>query len=152
MTMTTTTRDYETRIRDLENSLPDKLSDLLDVAMRELERVEADPAYRVDMSRWHNPVSGLCSVCLAGAVLTRALSPDEIFNFSEENAEMTKKIVAIDFARSGSVGTALWMIGQACADDREFLLARRITPYAVSPAQFRLQMRDLIRDLRGLDL
>lgn len=58
-------------------TLPDKLSDLLELALGDLEKVEAMPeVYEVDMSDWHLPQRdefggrcGRCTVCLAGAVI-----------------------------------------------------------------------------------
>jgi hypothetical protein len=36
-------------------TLPEKLSDCLELALRDLEACEQDPAYEVDMKFWHKP-------------------------------------------------------------------------------------------------
>jgi hypothetical protein len=55
--------------------LPDKTSELLEVALRDLEACEADPKYRVAMHTWHHYLTpeDVCLVCLAGAVMAKSL-------------------------------------------------------------------------------
>lgn len=57
-------------------ALPDKISELLKLAMIDLEKVEADPRYKVDMLEWHTPRENKCEVCLAGSVLAKSLKID----------------------------------------------------------------------------
>lgn len=68
-------------------TLPDKPSELIDLALRDLADVESDPNYCVEMEvQWHASLywyqSGRpkCAVCLAGAVMARSLHapPNEI--------------------------------------------------------------------------
>lgn len=53
--------------------LPKKLSDRILVALHDLELVEADPRYKIDMDTWHKP-NGQCAVCLAGSVMAKTLN------------------------------------------------------------------------------
>jgi hypothetical protein len=54
--------------------LPDKPSDLLQLALDDLELCEKDRNYTIDMSEWHTPSqdeSEKCAVCIAGAVIAK---------------------------------------------------------------------------------
>ena len=52
--------------------LPNKPSELLKVALTDLELVEGDSKYRVDMRNWHTPqYDKTCEVCLAGSVMAK---------------------------------------------------------------------------------
>ena len=51
-------------------ALPNKLSDLLEVAVKDARLLARTPGYRLRMSRWYDRDSdGVCNVCLAGAVM-----------------------------------------------------------------------------------
>lgn len=68
--------------------LPDKPSELLVLALEDLEKVEKDPKYQVNMGTWHRPseFEPVCLVCLAGAVMAGHLQ-----------AKPEKQYVASDF-------------------------------------------------------
>lgn len=56
--------------------LPDKSSKLLLLALRDLELIERDPNYKVNMGVFHDSVfktGSKCSVCLAGSVIAKTL-------------------------------------------------------------------------------
>lgn len=57
-------------------SLPDKKSELLQVALNDIKRAANTPGYRIDMHEWHymDPDTGVCEVCLAGAVMAFSLN------------------------------------------------------------------------------
>lgn len=58
------------------SKLPNKPSDLLDVALRDLEACEQDDNYEIRMSLWHSSNHNLdkkCFVCLAGAVMAKTM-------------------------------------------------------------------------------
>jgi hypothetical protein len=87
--------------------LPNKPSDLIEVALQDLERVEKDPRYVVDMYKWHSP-NGLCKVCLAGAVMSRVVEPTKWTTPSELfDATTADKLKALDEFRTGSIRDAL---------------------------------------------
>ncbi len=51
-------------------TLPDKPSELIRLAVHDLEKIEGDERYQFCMAQWHYPVeNGPCFVCLAGAVM-----------------------------------------------------------------------------------
>ena len=105
-------------------TLPDRPSALLALALADLQRVEKDPLYTVDMSNWHQPVRvpGVpmtCEVCMAGAVLAKTLHLDREdvvrFNPHHEDDEglcaLGFKSYAIDELRQGRVERALELLG-----------------------------------------
>lgn len=50
-----------------------KPSEVIRVALKDLERVEHNDLYQVDLGHWHKPIGSKCFVCLAGAVLAGTL-------------------------------------------------------------------------------
>jgi len=95
--------------------LPNKLSDLVDAALDDLEAVERDPAYLVDMEVFYKPgKNGVCHVCLAGAVMVRRLGirPDKemlLKNFG--NSDTRGKLYALDYFAYGYISDALSSMG-----------------------------------------
>lgn len=96
-----------------ENILPNKLSKLLTVAMIDLELVEQDSRYKIDMGEWHTPSGSKCEVCFAGSVMAQTLkipewvyvdSPDELPARSDtNNVSLKLKLEAINSLRSGDL-------------------------------------------------
>lgn len=62
----------------VEDTLPDRLSDLLEVAVNDAKACGKDPRYKLSMMNWHEPIgdSGVCRVCLAGSVIAKTLKED----------------------------------------------------------------------------
>lgn len=92
--------------RRIMKKLPNKLSELIRLAMKDLELVENDEKYKVDMDMgsWHFPWFSeeaehfdvddeveVCNVCLAGAVMAKtldyALWSEGDFNSGDEHAD-----------------------------------------------------------------
>lgn len=63
---------------------PDKLSDLIRLALGDLRKCEESPNYRINMIYWHLniPDESRCIVCLAGSVMAQTLQfqTSETFN------------------------------------------------------------------------
>lgn len=97
-------------------TLPDKLSDLLVVALADLKTCEEDDKYRINMTKWHKPtLSGHhCEVCLAGAVMAQTLRTpltkwqEPYLNKLGEVINM--KLLAINEARIGNLCMALCLM------------------------------------------
>ena len=53
--------------------LPDKLSDLLDLAVTDAIAVSENPNRILDMNVWHSPKGKKCAMCMGGAVMERQL-------------------------------------------------------------------------------
>lgn len=85
--------------------LPDKLSDLLDLAVKDCKICEKDDYYVLNMNSWHMYDGGLCYVCMAGAVMAQTMGVP--FNHTTEMKEMPdeiyKKLSHINTMRIGSI-------------------------------------------------
>lgn len=102
------------------NTLPDKPSELIRVAIRDLEAVEKLPeVYEIDMKSWHEPGRGYspttCAVCLAGAVMAQTLgaNPRE-FRYPTDYAREIRiqaKLRALNMFREGEISNGLYEFG-----------------------------------------
>ena len=82
-------------------ALPDKLSDLFTVAVNDLEKIQKDNKYKINMPTWHsyNKRNEICYVCMAGAVMAKTLGYDRkrTYRFFEiEGIENRNKLDRID--------------------------------------------------------
>lgn len=165
------TAEETTRVKtfgkiQLNKPLPDKLADLLELALDDLTEVEKDPGYRVRMNTWHEPDKhdGLfvCTVCLAGAVLARGGVSREIDAIpSQFEPDVEVKLAAINELRIGNVQSALAALkgGNFYLDHDTTLavlkLSRPVPNYphlAVSQQPWYDAMRQLVADLRAAGL
>jgi hypothetical protein len=141
---------YETR----ELPLPDKLSDLIQMALGDLMKVEQNGNYEIDMNSWHMPrPNNLCRVCMAGAVLARFLKPDEYCSSPEGmfDRDTLLKLLAIDLVRVGCLRTAAACLGRTY-DGHVDLIAlpnRQHPRYEIDPAAFRNSISNSIIILRN---
>lgn len=92
--------------------LPDKPSELLLLALHDLERAEMSPRYMIDMDQWHSP-NGACSVCLAGSVMAATLGVSERLEMHPDDFDndTCQKLCAVDSLRKGFIGDALVEMG-----------------------------------------
>jgi len=72
-----------------KNKLPSTLWENVLLAVHDLELVEQNELYTVNMNNWHNTVRGneVCRVCLAGSVMamTKELDPDScVYELDDE--------------------------------------------------------------------
>ena len=95
-----------------------KLSVLLSLALDDLESVEKDPNYGIDMGNWHRKEKGQCYVCLAGSLLAKTFKYPKIHidcledeMSSIEITEIAGKLQAIDCIRIGELKSALQHLG-----------------------------------------
>lgn len=113
--------------------LPRVLSDLIDVAVEDLKKVEDDPRYSFQMNTWHLPLRAqaakpaTCAVCMAGSVMAmslRAARSRAADPASPEYAPNADQLWALNGIRTGAVEPALrwlvagevrpWSTAQAC--------------------------------------
>lgn len=135
--------------------LPNKMSDLIEVALEDLTKVEADQRYRVRMNDWHVPPhSGetRCAVCFAGAVMAKSLDAAIASeSFPDDYEEDTgRKLSALDQVRVGWVSEALRIMHED-ADEyhaHEELNDFRVVSYAEDPARWREDMVAIVARLR----
>ena len=124
--------------------LPNKLSDLITVALADLTQIEAMPeTYTVDMTTYHRPENGVCHVCLAGAVIARTLDRAPTEHVWTSKTGYQDHLQALNAARQGYVYPALRQLGQPT----KFPSYVPITPYATNPADFRADMIALAANL-----
>jgi hypothetical protein len=111
-----------------ENRLPDKLSDLIELAVADCRKVEADPRYELNMNAWHSGLDdrhSRCAVCMAGAVMAQTLGvPYEHTSIPEFCGIGTSMVVedrlyALDAVRLGNVATALAYLDEPADDVAE---------------------------------
>ena len=100
------------------NVLPDKPSDLVRLALRDMEAAEASPFYVVDQDVWHRPpppglADGPCRVNSAGCVMAMTLGADRHKNLrpSDFDDNVRRKLLAVDFFRVGEVTYAFDQMG-----------------------------------------
>lgn len=144
-----------------EVKLPNKLSDCLELAIKDLTAVERmKKAYTVFMDDYHEPETvytngvyeptGKCSVCFAGAVMARTLgtspkvgmSPS---NFSTHNRD---RLLALDNLRCGQIDAAF---SDLLGEDLPFGLATEVDVTVYSPEEskdFKADMKKIVKLLR----
>jgi hypothetical protein len=92
--------------------LPDKLSELIDVTVADVELCMRDPRYRWVPCSWHEPVDNYCGVCLAGAVMAKSLDapPDDMMFPNDYTGRDHVKLLALEGLRNGDISAALYIM------------------------------------------
>jgi len=101
-------------------SLPSIPSQLLRLALNDLELCEQDPRFRIKMETWlvKNEGEDYCSVCLAGAVMAKTLQTPipfsgERFSCAPSNFGMLERqLGALDSFRVGHLGNGFDRLGR----------------------------------------
>jgi hypothetical protein len=132
----------------------EKPSELLTLALNDLEAVEQDSRYRVDMGHWHRPLpsEGYCAVCLAGAVLANSLGVaiNEVMTPKYlEHVEAAKRLLALDDLRNGYIELGLDQMGISHCPLPETI---EIPPYRNDSGEFITAILDLIETLKAAGL
>ena len=95
------------------NKLPDKPSELIRLAVKDMKIVYARDDVEVDMNNWHKPKQGVCLMCAAGAVMSNSLETDSSVRavplYYDE--DIPDKLGAINYLRFGEVEDALQDLG-----------------------------------------
>lgn len=114
-----------------ETQLPDKKSELIRLAIADLEKCEQDPNYTIDMTRWHEPrYDGVCQVCLAGSVMAKTLNANIRFylDWVRYGSTTSYKLLFLDDIRTYSRIPVEWI----SYDDR--------ISYFLNPTKFKHNM------------
>jgi hypothetical protein len=92
----------------MKTKLPNKLSNLILIALDDLRKAERSRDYKVDMYSWHQPNS-VCKVCFAGSVMAFSLGTDSnTYTSPSRFAKKTMgKLFALDDVRSGDFDAAM---------------------------------------------
>lgn len=148
------------------DKLPDRLSDLIELALDDLAWViERPDQYEIKMSVWHrkSKISGLCQVCLAGSVLARTLGVradyEESF-FDNLSTRTQDKLHALNEVRMGNVGVALSRMTQGASSSligaiQLKAIRSESTPfveYNTDPTEWHAWMNSAVDLLRAHDL
>lgn len=126
--------------------LPDKPSQLIRVALRDLEKCERSKKYKIDMDMWYSP-NGVCKVCLAGAVLAQTLkfkSSEHLSLYGNDcglSDDTRNKMSAIDGFRCGGIQYGLSEIGRKCGPRLPNTMA--VEDYHFNKAAFKRDMRKM---------
>lgn len=149
-------------------TLSDKLSEVILQGVKDLEFVEKNPKYKIDMGVYHDKeysswedkkVSEKCAVCFAGAVIARAGNdPEKEIWPSYFDEKTANKLKALDAIRRGDLREALGLmrvkklpkIVQVFVDS--YVGDISVTPYERSPAKFKKEMREIAGELKSLGL
>ena len=134
----------------MKNTLQDiLLSDLINLALDDLEECEKDPNYHINMLLWHCPDerAGYCEVCLAGAVMAKTLdaSPACAVNPCNFPYHVMNCLKALESVREGWITEALITLEQA-HDEKSVEVF--VPPYRPNPIGFKDTLRDLALTLR----
>jgi hypothetical protein len=102
--------DNHTKTSSIEDTLPNNLGELLEVALNDLVKVEQDSDYIVSMPVWHNGADNYnqCCCCLAGSVMAKTLKVERkaaYFPFYF-NSSLKGKFYAIENVRVGRIAQA----------------------------------------------
>ena len=139
------------------SKLPDKPSELIRVALADLEKCEADPRYLIDMDRWHSGIrhdsNEPCAVCFAGSVMAQRLGADHRYYISGPGRfdEDEGKLHALNAFREGRIAAGLIAFyghlpssqPPGASDVVESLVDEGISPYAWDPSEFKSDMEAL---------
>jgi len=119
---------------------PARPSELLALALRDIEWVEKNPKYDIDMTIWFSR----CSVCFAGAVMVRRFKiPDDRCCPSNFTHNWNRAFWSLNAFRNGDITDALSNLGI----ERE-LGCIKISPYCQGPSAFKRDILRLIKLLR----
>jgi hypothetical protein len=133
--------------------LPDKPSELLRLALHDLELCERDPKYRIDMEDWMYETENTCHVCLAGSVLAKTCGVRTYDHWGRNNI-VYDKMRAINLFRVGKIGEGLDYLGFG---GEMFLWGYALVncvpcDYKDDPELFKLQMLELSYALENAGL
>ena len=123
--------------------LPDKPSELLQMALDDLLAIEKDPNYLIDMFTWHRKNYGRCWLCPAGAVMARRLGakPDEDLNPANYDDDTERKLLAINLLRRGELEAVFYNLEKSKPPS---------LPEHVSVSDYYQDHEQFLTDIRGL--
>jgi hypothetical protein len=128
-----------------------KPSELLELALNDLEKCESDPKYKIEMSNWLEHRDEVCEVCMAGAVMAQTLKCYHLKEATPENFTdlWEGRFDAIDSFRIGYIAQGFDDLDLEFPDD----LPQRIevTHYIDDDVKFKKDMRGLIELLKGVN-
>lgn len=125
--------------------LPSIPSQLIRLAIKDLEKVEKMKTRKVHMGNWHVAEDGICYVCLAGAVMDQTLKSDPKKNIDPFETDFPYQLQALNNFRRGLCGEGFRHLKLDKIEGVKF--SRKITFYEYSPTKFKKEMLKLASDL-----
>jgi len=141
---------------NIVDTLPNKPSELLALALEDLILVEKDPRYKVHMGVYHcitEEIGPECFVCLAGTVMAKTLDVD-LTDFADPydyHKEIRNKLLALDYFRIGALEDALFKLG-VNIQDYDLVKNFEAPPYSRSAEEFKDAIKNMIRLLQSRGL
>lgn len=149
---------------DVVTELPTVPSELITIALEDLELAEARPGVRVNMSDWRHMVYEIngercrsdrphairtCEVCLAGAVMIGRLGESiNQFGYPPGLGLMVEnQLAALDELRDGGVGCFLDMLNMSPPNVPIEILKMPVTLYKKDSKKFKSDLRDIAHAL-----
>jgi hypothetical protein len=126
--------------------LPDHPGDLIRLAVLDLVETASDTKhFKIDMGVWFWPdiASGVCEVCMAGAVMAQTLHANRRYSYRpwQYKDDTERKLRALDNFRCGNIALGYHVLFR---DQPESLPSREdVTPWSTDPDLFLSDMLDL---------
>ena len=147
-------------IKKLKSTLPDKPSELILVALKDLIKCERSKKYKVDMTIWHQkewPDAPACSVCLGGSVMAKSFdaNPNEVlepYNMKHLRVSDRRKLKALDHFRRGNIWCGLESMRLPLKRLYKIDSHMDVQFYSESPTKFKADMRKMAKYLKSKGL
>ena len=152
----------------LTNKLPDKPSDLIDVALKDLAKAERSKKFEINMAHWCTPTDSsgdVCAVCLGGSVLVGTVGLDAVDGANWWSDQLTTKhdrnrIIGLDILRSGRIVGFVDRVYDNKISIKRYNQANGVRyenehkhcEYNEDPDQFKRWCRKVARDLREVGM
>lgn len=136
----------------LKSTLPDKPSELILVALKDMIKCERSRNYKVYMDVWHELILGSCAVCLGGSVIAQTLGANLHENLTPNfmphlRVSDVRKLMALDKFRQGNVWTGLTImrLRRKMPKMDGYI---KVSDYHSNPSQFKKDMRAMAKYLK----
>lgn len=137
------------------SKLPKKASQLINVALNDLEKVQKLKDYKIDMDVWHEANEKQCSVCFAGAVISQTIKasrwdssyPQGLMEENVINIKDRDALQALDYLRGGNTDEALQALNVDVNEEDQGDFNRYIPPFKGTGVSFKKAMKKLANDL-----
>ncbi len=134
--------------------LPSKPSELIKLAIKDLQACRADPKYEIRMICWHVPVYGKCLICLAGAVMAKTLkiNPVETIDPDDFGTTTGNRLASLDYFRKGYLHWGLRDLGYTKLNQERFKRLVHVPDYETNPDAFISEMLDMANQFKKAGL
>lgn len=111
--------------KTMKDELPNKPSELIELALSDMNKCIADDRYKINFNHYHIPnrilnqfndviiKEPICSVCFAGSVMAKSMNtqPDTYMHVYRLTKDQAKKLYALDLFRQGLINDGLVHMG-----------------------------------------